>query len=346
MGAMHRRFRGHERKVLAGAMCLVLAACATLTTMKLARTDRGIKFSHPQHKDAAGCTDCHGIAGADAQMPGHDVCSACHDFDVDKPDPKECGVCHTRADYAVEPRQKRLSDERIFSHAPHIEKKIECATCHPAPDKSTLPNVPVKPFCMNCHGSVDPALNECPVCHKEIRRDKVPTTRAGYRLAHDAPQIWEKTHGQEFRYDRAYCALCHDNQTFCQDCHQKTPPADHTIAWRRKPHGLRASWDRARCAACHDEDSCMKCHEHTQPSSHRGAWGSPINTHCANCHYPPQDNNCTVCHQEIEHREARPSPHEFGVYPSPCSVCHPGSNPFLAPHHVNSTTRCIFCHSL
>jgi hypothetical protein len=344
---MRERVRGHERKLIAGAICLVLAACATLTTMKLAHTDRGIKFPHAKHKDAAGCTDCHAISGPDAAMPGHDVCSTCHDINTDKPDPKECGLCHTRSDYSVTPRKKILTDEIIFTHEPHVkDNKVECATCHADPDKSTLPNVPLMPWCMNCHAGTDPKLNECAVCHKEIRKDKVPTMRAGYRIAHDSPQIWQKTHGQEYRYDKAYCGLCHDNQVFCQDCHQKTPPADHTIAWRRKPHGLRAEWDRTRCAACHDEDSCVKCHSNTQPASHRGAWGFPANLHCINCHFPPQDNSCTVCHEEIQHVGALPSPHNLGVYPTPCAICHPGNNPFLAPHPTNSTTRCVFCHNL
>jgi hypothetical protein len=340
-----RAFRGYGRLALGILASLLLATCATLTTMKLATRDRGIEFPHPRHaEEEIACTDCHAIDGADAAMPDHEICGVCHDIDVDKADAKTCGQCHTRPDWTVTPRAKRLGGDVIFAHAAHIEKEIDCAVCHANPDKQALPKGPVKPFCMDCHGKIDPALNACSVCHKEVRRDKVPTHRYGARIAHDAPVIWEQTHGHEFRYDETYCGLCHDNQAFCQDCHQKTPPRDHTIAWRRKPHGLRATWDRDRCAACHEEDSCWKCHQETEPDSHRSGWAFPLNRHCANCHFPPRDAGCTTCHQRIEHGMAKPSPHKFAAYPTPCGACHPGGNPFRAPHPMNSTAECAICH--
>ncbi len=340
---MYNRFRGHKGLAVAGIISLLLAGCATLATMKLTAPDTGIKFPHPLH-EAMACTDCHGISGATASMPTHDNCSTCHEIDMDNPTEEACGFCHTNTDFTIT-RQKVLSDEIQFTHEAHIKKEIDCSVCHPNPDKSRLPNVSLKPFCMDCHGKTDPALNACPVCHKEVRQDKIPTKRAGMPIAHDAPEIWEKTHGHEYRFDSAYCALCHDNQTFCQDCHQTNKPDDHTVSWRRKPHGLRAEWNRDRCAACHDEDSCRKCHENTQPSSHRNGWARPQNRHCVNCHLPAQDTSCTVCHEEIDHHlEAKPSPHTFGVYPPACGLCHPGSVPYLAPHPMNSTVGCRFCH--
>lgn len=328
------------------AVSVLLAACATLTTMKLAGRDRGLRFSHATHEEAElACDDCHQLEDGKETIPGHDVCSLCHDIDTDNPTPEDCGVCHTRGDYAVEPWKPVLSNEINFSHLNHVEKaSIKCGVCHQNPDKRVLPKGPLMPWCMDCHKKENPALNECAVCHKEIRKDRIPAERHGARIAHDAPGIWEITHGNEYRYDPGYCRLCHDDQSFCDSCHQEKPPRDHTIAWRRKPHGLKAAWDRDRCAVCHEEDMCWKCHQETEPASHRGGWGFPLNRHCANCHFPPQDAGCTTCHVRIEHREAKPSPHVFGVYPSRCAGCHPGGNPFLAPHHVNSTTTCAFCH--
>jgi len=339
---MQKRSPQYKRLIVTGMMCLILAGCATLAGIKLAAPDTGIRFSHPQH-EAMDCADCHEISGPTAAMPGHDNCSTCHEIDMDNPSDEACGFCHTNKDLSIT-RTKRLTDEIIFTHEEHVEKEIACATCHPDPDKSPLPKGPLMPFCMDCHEKTS-ASNTCDTCHKEIRKDTIPTKRAGVRIAHDAPQIWENTHGQEYRFDPAYCGYCHDNDTFCQDCHQKTPPRDHTISWRRKPHGLQASWDRNRCTVCHDEDSCRKCHENTQPESHRGGWDRPRNKHCVNCHLPAQDTSCTVCHEEIDHRlAAKPSPHALGLYPPTCGLCHPGGNPFRAPHPMNSTTTCRFCH--
>lgn len=343
---MRERLKGSERLAAGVLVCLLLAACATLTTMKFVRGgDRGIRFPHPRHaEEGLDCTDCHAIEGARAAMPNHDICGICHEIDEESADKKACEQCHTRPDQQVLPRKQRLREEVLFSHEPHVAREVDCATCHPAPDKDLLPKGAVKKFCMDCHEKYDAALNECVVCHQEIRKDKVPLWRGGARISHDVPAVWEKTHGQEYRYDQAYCTLCHDDQSFCDTCHQTTPPSDHTLAWRRKPHGLRARWDRERCAACHEEDSCWKCHRNTEPVSHRGSWGHPLNHHCANCHYPPQDTGCVTCHISIEHKKAKPSPHTFGIYPSRCGVCHPGGNPFRAPHPFNSTTTCATCH--
>jgi hypothetical protein len=142
----------------------------------------------------------------------------------------------------------------------------------------------------------------------------------------------------------AYCSLCHDEQESCESCHTQNPPKDHTLAWRRKTHGLEATWDRASCAVCHEEDSCLKCHRNSTPSSHRAGWGSPLNRHCVNCHYPAEQSGCTVCHETIEHEDAMRSPHNLGIFPPNCNLCHPGGLPHQAPHLLNSTVHCVVCH--
>ena len=199
-------------------------------------------------------------------------------------------------------------------------------------------------FCVDCHAKTRPELTECKVCHSEISKETKPQYRATAHIPHDAPQIWETVHGQQWRDDPAFCKKCHESQTFCEDCHRKNAPSNHTISWRRKTHGLRAEWDRSKCAVCHEEDMCLRCHKHTEPSSHRAGWGEPGNRHCLSCHYPPQETNCTVCHESIDHRSAPRSPHDAGLYPPRCAVCHPGGVPYRAPHPINSTVRCVTCH--
>jgi hypothetical protein len=206
-----------------------------------------------------------------------------------------------------------------------------------------LPKGHVMTFCINCHATVRPELTECSVCHAELSKDIRPKYRGNVRIAHDAPQIWETIHGQESKIDPAYCGICHDKEASCEECHRKNPPKNHTVAWRRKSHGLRATWDRDKCAVCHEEDFCIKCHQNTKPSSHRVGWDAPAYRHCLACHYPPRDAGCTTCHEEVEHRSAPHSPHDAG-FPPNCRTCHPGGDPYHAPHPLNSTVRCAVCH--
>lgn len=328
---------------LAVLVSVLGGACAAYKAAPAAKEDRGIKFSHEIHKDL-GCTDCHSLEDSSATIPGHDVCSTCHEINMDEPSEEACAFCHSREGLEVLERKALLDEDIKFSHQAHEAKEVACAQCHANPDQAVLPAVALKPFCMDCHGKVSPALNECAVCHKETNRETVPQFRGETRIQHDAPAIWENVHGQESRVNPQYCALCHDQQNSCDACHQENPPDSHTVSFRRRTHGLQATWDRQRCAACHEEDSCRKCHENTAPRSHRGGWGGITNTHCVSCHFPPEETNCTVCHEEIEHEKALPSPHAVGLYPPRCGVCHPAGNPYRAPHLRNSTVRCGVCH--
>ena len=326
-------------------LSVFLAACVTMSGTRPGRKDRGIKLGHQRHaQEKMACTDCHATDKGEPAMPDHDVCTACHDFKVDKPVEKECGLCHVRPEYAVTARVKALSAEVKFAHAPHLKKELACALCHSDPDKAVLPRGSVMSFCTDCHAKTDAKLNECSVCHSEIDKNVRPKYHGKQRLPHDAPLIWETQHGQESKKDPRFCALCHDKEASCEDCHRKTPPRSHTVSWRRTGHGERANWDRDKCAACHEEDSCLKCHQHTEPSSHRRGWGFPMNRHCLTCHYPAQNTGCTVCHESIEHRGALPSPHLVGVYGGSCRLCHPGGNPYRAPHVLNGTVKCLACH--
>ncbi len=328
-----------------GALLLCLAvACSTLTQQSGARRDRGLRFPHEKHTEDMACTDCHDMADPEAVIPDHDLCSTCHDIDTDNPAPEQCGLCHTREDYSLDARARALTDEVKFSHDPHAAAELECVACHEKPDERLLPDKPMKPFCMDCHAQKNPRLNACEVCHATWNKDVVPQYRSGSRIQHDAPQIWAHLHGKEARIDPAYCKLCHDTETSCEECHRTTPPRDHTVSWRRQGHGFHATIDRGKCVVCHEEDSCIECHENTQPSSHRGSWGHPMNGHCISCHYPPERTNCTVCHESVEHDGAMPSPHDFGLYPGACGLCHPGGVPYRAPHLLNSTVSCKTCH--
>ncbi len=332
---------------LAVATSVLSGACVGMKQSKdaPAKADRGIKFSHALHgEQGMGCTDCHAPEGRAATMPNHDNCGTCHEINMDEPDEKACAMCHTDPGFEIKPRVTFLREEVKFSHEAHAAKEVDCSVCHPNPDQKVLPTSALKAFCMDCHGKTEPKLNECSVCHSEISKDTIPQFRGKTRILHDAPAIWENVHGQESRVNPAYCALCHDSQDSCQDCHSKNAPKSHTVAFKRHTHGMKATFNRESCAACHEEDSCRQCHKDTAPRSHRGTWGGAVNSHCVQCHFPPEETNCTVCHEEIEHRSAMPSPHGLGIYPPRCGVCHPGGVPYRAPHALNTTVRCSVCH--
>jgi len=331
--------------LMMGLLVFLVGACITYSANQFGKSDRGIRADHARHaKEGLGCTDCHNFDKGEANFPTHEVCSTCHEIDKNLTPGKACEKCHAKEGYAVTAYAKRLTPEVKFAHPAHIAKGVECASCHADPDKGILPAKQPMAFCMDCHAKSGAKQTECQTCHSEVNKDTRPTMRGGVRLSHDAPAIWENVHGRESKVDPAYCALCHDTESYCEDCHRKNPPKDHTLAWRRDGHGLRASWNRDKCAVCHEEDMCVKCHRNTEPSSHKGGWGRPANLHCGQCHYPPATTSCVTCHEQITHATAMPSPHDLGVFPPRCGVCHPGGLPNRAPHVLNSTARCTVCH--
>ena len=339
---MHNRTAKRWLAVL--LVLVLLSACATLSSKMKDRNSRGMRFTHKIHEDEGlGCEDCHpandeGWPG----MPNHDICSTCHDFDMEKPD-ERCERCHLLPEKGSIPVVRTLGDEIKFTHKEHSDKDVECIACH-GDEERRVPKVNNSmEWCMDCHAKKGPELNECSVCHKVLNKDVRPLTRQGVRISHDNPILWEKVHGQESERDLYFCTTCHDEVDSCEKCHTQNPPSSHNMAWRRHSHGTRALWDRQSCSTCHEEDSCVRCHKKTEPASHRGGWGPPFNRHCVNCHYPPSDTKCTICHENIEHPSALASPHNIGIY-GECRLCHPGGVPYRAPHIMNTGIRCILCH--
>ena len=347
MGEPENMFHQTGKRWLAAIlMAVLLGACATFTSSHGTRQDRGLKSPHNKQHATEGmaCTDCHTQDDkGEPVIPNHELCSTCHYFDTSKPDDK-CNFCHTRPEQKLDPLVKVLGGDNKFNHKAHIDKNVECVTCHPDPGKSILaPAADRMKWCMDCHTKNGYGKTDCSVCHSELSKTVRPKTYQGMRLPHDNPQMWETLHGRQSQRDPEFCNRCHDKETSCEDCHRKNPPKSHDIAWRSRTHGMRAEWDRQKCAACHEEDFCVRCHQHTEPTSHKGGWGEPLNRHCINCHYPPSDNGCTACHQEIEHPKALASPHTVGIYGS-CWLCHPGSVPYRAPHIMNTSIKCLACH--
>ncbi len=356
-----RRYKTQTKVILGVAVaCTLLVACTTLRDIWRPKPNRGIGMNHAVHvEEGMECTDCHEFSpGERVAFAGHDTCSMCHEIPEDGVADASCVFCHTRDDHSVWPKRVVLTAESKFDHTVHISAEVACDQCHTDPDVGAFKTGDLMPICTSCHeergaafasiaksdvSAQDFGTNECAVCHRDIRLDTVPLRRQGARLAHDSAQVWESIHGAESVVDPRFCQRCHDEQDDCAACHRVNKPASHTPAWQRKMHGLQATWDRQSCSVCHEEDSCIRCHQNTQPRSHRGSFQGPQSTHCVQCHFPPE-NNCTICHESIEHSSAPPSPHTGGGAPADCLLCHdvvPGD----APHFTNITVgSCTVCH--
>lgn len=310
----------------------------------------GPAFNHQNHLGrGVGCLDCH--EGADtkdkAALPTLEQCMECHE-EIEPEAPPEKKVAQFVADAATSKMRwhefTKQSPEVRFSHAKHAAKGVECLQCHAGMDANqrTGPELFLTmDACMACH-TAKKASNECAVCHTKVGREWKPGN-------HDA--AWRGLHGGVWKLGSPTshaenCTLCH-SEPQCSDCHAKTPPADHTAAFRVGPeHGAMYQTRSSRCAMCHTEQSlCVDCHHTTPPQDHTPMWrGSPAHgiasesrpERCATCH---EETTCMSCHRDTPPRDHtnfwRTGPgHGLAARMDRerCSSCH-------------TTDQCVECHT-
>ena len=152
---------------------LVIVAVLLVTAMPVLHAAQPIAYSHKQHL-AMGlqCLDCHSMAdiGPAATIPSVTKCMLCHaKLGTSNPEIKKV------ADFAV--RGREIPWERVygfspqalvkFKHAPHIQAKVECATCHgdmtQAGTAEKLVNHTMG-TCLSCHREKG-ASQDCATCH-------------------------------------------------------------------------------------------------------------------------------------------------------------------------------------
>jgi hypothetical protein len=135
-----------------------------------------IDFPHKIHQVdeiGIGCAECHtGVTrGARAGIPSVNACMFCHEGLGDAADAR----IKSLRDYAK--RGEDIPWQRVygfleeahvrFNHAPHIQAKVECATCHGDLTQMTVAQRVVDHtmgFCINCHKQKG-ASNDCLTCH-------------------------------------------------------------------------------------------------------------------------------------------------------------------------------------
>ena len=239
-----------------------------------------IKFSHKTHDGVAECAECHSKVEESTNLvssllPVKDDCAACHDVDDDE----NCSMCHYEdVNEALIPGTSEL----LFNHKFHLsDQKIECEKCHSgilevnyafeSPTSS-----PGMEICFTCHNNSSVAANECEQCH-------ISTVNL---IPENHKQVgFFKNH----KFNNDNCEMCHNTETFCEDCHTATVSIDETnlsndfytpysphnyvdgtkqqVITRihdlnyRFTHGIDAKGKTNNCQSCHQiETFCSECH--------------------------------------------------------------------------------------
>ncbi|MBL7007848.1 MAG: hypothetical protein ISR76_02540 [Planctomycetes bacterium] len=306
-------------------------------------------FPHLPHAGEGGmeCTDCH--EGAEDQvragMPDLETCYGCHDSEVDP----DLALSAQPAGFILEGDSEATwtsvtapAVATAFSHAIHADAGATCDSCHEDVADSDEVDRDWKvgmSECLGCHEAASVEVGGCLGCHEGLDQRTMPGSHAGLN--------WQRAHGA-FGADSVSwggapaqdCSLCH-TESSCDSCHAKTPPLDHSEAWRLRGHGFSASMERDRCDTCHKEDSCVRCHQTATPVTHGGIWGGGTSVHCASCHIPlGPETGCTACHRGTpSHRLATSIP--GGSHPGSSADCRSCHTPL---DHFDNGQACTLCH--
>ena len=223
-----------------------------------------------------GCESCHGPAGDHTTTRRKSIVS------WRKLTPPErnkiCLQCH----------QDKLSAE-LWAKGPHNEK-VSCENCHNV-HRPTKRDKLLKPEegkeCSPCHDKLDDLIKAkrhhtladgavtCTQCHsfhgskqrhllaqpqgdmcKDCHSDNVPKAESHKRAD------WKLKHGPDAKGHEADCRMCHEPETFCQQCHVVKVP--HAAGFA-EAHKEASQQQPKACLKCHDEAFCKQCHDAVPP---------------------------------------------------------------------------------
>jgi hypothetical protein len=234
-----------------------------------------IIFSHEGHtsKRNIKCETCH--SGLDAvtyataeNMPSMTVCLNCHSAEKASVD---CAACHTNFVSLIPSDHIEGDFRKDHKQLTRIGGlSVPCSNCH------------TESFCQDCHSGIELKGFGS---YKDLMAD--PYTRTPMR---DTPREqklqnihnlnYRFTHGIDARSKAIDCYVCHDQQTFCAECHQsggnitqdKIRPKNHDEPGFKTVgkgsgggrHAELAERDIEYCMSCHDVEGkdpvCMMCH--------------------------------------------------------------------------------------
>jgi len=279
-----------------------------LSLMLFGQTQKAnLIFSHKYHitELEISCADCHKAASSmesqDNLLPDHESCGACHEID------DNCKMCHKEdRDPSAVPRIQNYINK--YPHGTHQGESFTCEKCHKDIEKSENiedKHLPKMVLCVQCHDNKNQD-EYCLFCHSK-ERTLIPTGHtkafceknhgfASYmenlncgachtqgmcldchrkdnldRKAH--PLNYVNNHGMYAKGNKDNCYVCHEELSFCLDCHRQkmVMPRTHASAnWSNRTNGGRharsAKLDLDNCISCHSDVSgnpvCIQCHEY------------------------------------------------------------------------------------
>ncbi len=246
---------------------------------------RQILFAHKLHVQdlKQDCQTCHrGLEGVEyaskANLPQMKDCVSCHD---DRQAPRECANCHVST---LRLRPVSHSPDFLVAHKRTARIDLsDCAVCHSQAD------------CQQCHDAA--VLTGVPANSGKRLGANFRPNATGTRAL-----VVERVHDLNFRFTHPLkatgrveeCSVCHDQRTFCTDCHASEgvdvagKPSWHggsdwgafagVVPPRGGRHAELARRDIERCISCHDiegqDPTCMLCHRDddgvkgTDPKTH------------------------------------------------------------------------------
>jgi cytochrome c7-like protein len=236
-----------------------------VATLHLPRAN--MVFDHKAHADRnIGCAQCHGavdqleLATRD-QLPRMRGCFRCHQ----SPDPasrgdakSSCDTCHLRDGAGQRIKTMfasgTLTPPRWLHNSQHGPDFVDRHKWVAADDSQ---------FCANCHKE-----DFCTDCHDG---------RVRPRNIH--PNDYLNMHAIEARMATEKCRSCHEEQSFCLNCHMRVGVAESSPTgakdsgrfhppksiWSDPPrkmghHSFEAERNLNQCVSCHTERDCVVCH--------------------------------------------------------------------------------------
>lgn len=247
-----------------------------------AAPQREVRFSHKQHVEAnkLECATCHaGIETSEkpsvANLPVMASCNTCHN---DVKVTNACESCHTQSATLLPISHQQANWAKEHKRLVRIEGvSNDCAVCHS------------ENFCQACHAEAT----------TQFTRGARNRSVAENRPAVTGKPVWVKarvhelnfvfTHALDLRAKQSDCFSCHNQQTFCTDCHARNQdagfaaplPLSHRAADFIRlgkgsgggQHALLARRDMESCASCHDVEGrdpvCATCHADLAPKGRK-----------------------------------------------------------------------------
>lgn len=234
---------------------------------------REVRFSHKQHIETSQleCAACH--AGIEASekpsltfLPLMSSCNSCHN---DVKVTNACESCHTQPETLLPVSHQQANWAKEHKRLVRIEGlSNDCAVCHS------------DNFCQACHAEVTTQFTRG--SRTRSVAENRPSLSGSQALVkprvHDLNFVF--THALDLRSKQADCHSCHNQQTFCTDCHTRNQdagfaapfPLSHRAADFVRlgkgsgggQHAVLARRDMESCASCHDVEGrdpvCVTCH--------------------------------------------------------------------------------------